>query len=123
MKLEDRQTSVASEIEGRGPLGATASFAAEELDPGRERRPLESYFQEIGGTRTLQREEEVVLAKELEAATAALRDSLYSIPALRPPRRRALGRAARALAHGRQALRVGRATRRPARSRRASSAR
>jgi len=55
--------------------------AAEELDPGRERRPLESYFQEIGGTRTLKREEEVILAKDLEAATARLRDSLYAIPA------------------------------------------
>ena len=80
MKLEDRQTTAATEVEARGPQGATASFAAEDLDPGRERRPLESYFQEIGGTRTLRREEEVYLAKELEAATAALRDSLYRIP-------------------------------------------
>jgi len=55
-------------------------MAAEDLDPGRERRPLESYFQEIGGTRTLRREEEVLLAKELEAATADLRDALYAIP-------------------------------------------
>ena len=61
-------------------MGATPVVAAEELDPGRERRPLESYFQEIGGTRTLKREEEVVLAKDLEAATATLRDSLYAIP-------------------------------------------
>ncbi len=61
-------------------MGATAVVAAEELDPGRERRPLESYFQEIGGTRTLKREEEVVLAKDLEAATASLRDALYAIP-------------------------------------------
>jgi len=60
--------------------GATPAVAAEELDPGRERRPLESYFQEIGGTRTLRREEEVVLAKELEAATAALREALYALP-------------------------------------------
>jgi len=60
--------------------GATPVVAAEELDPGRERRPLESYFQEIGGTRTLKREEEVILAKDLEAATARLRDSLYAIP-------------------------------------------
>ena len=61
-------------------MGATPVVAAEELDPGRERRPLESYFQEIGGTRTLKREEEVYLAKDLEAATASLRDALYSIP-------------------------------------------
>jgi RNA polymerase primary sigma factor len=61
-------------------MGATPVVAAEELDPGRERRPLESYFQEIGGTRTLKREEEVFLAKDLEAATAELRDALYSIP-------------------------------------------
>lgn len=80
MKLEDRQTTAATEVEARGPQGATASFASEDLDPGRERRPLESYFQEIGGTRTLRREEEVYLAKELEAATAALRGALYRIP-------------------------------------------
>jgi RNA polymerase primary sigma factor len=60
--------------------GAARAVAAEDLDPGRERRPLESYFQEIGGTRTLRREEEVLLAKELEAATAELRDALYAIP-------------------------------------------
>jgi len=46
----------------------------------RERRPLESYFQDIGGTRTLQREEEVILAKELQAATSKLRQALYALP-------------------------------------------
>jgi RNA polymerase sigma factor (sigma-70 family) len=61
-------------------MGATPVVAAEELDPGRERRPLESYFQEIGGTRTLKREEEVYLAKDLETATADLRAALYAIP-------------------------------------------
>jgi RNA polymerase primary sigma factor len=61
--------------------GATRAVSADGLDPGRERRPLESYFQEIGGTRTLRREEEVMLAKELEAATQELRDALYAIPA------------------------------------------
>jgi RNA polymerase sigma factor (sigma-70 family) len=61
-------------------MGATPVVAAEELDPGRDRRPLESYFQEIGGTRTLKREEEVFLAKDLESATAQLRAALYSIP-------------------------------------------
>ena len=61
--------------------GATRAVSAEDLDPGRERRPLESYFQEIGGTRTLRREEEVLLAKELEAATQQLREALYAIPA------------------------------------------
>jgi len=60
--------------------GATRAAPAEDLDPGRERRPLESYFQEIGGTRTLRREEEVLLAKELEAATQQLREALYAIP-------------------------------------------
>ncbi|MGH0038153.1 MAG: sigma-70 family RNA polymerase sigma factor [Myxococcota bacterium] len=61
-------------------MGATPVVAADDLDPGRERRPLESYFQEIGGTRTLKREEEVILAKDLEAATAKLRKALYAIP-------------------------------------------
>jgi RNA polymerase sigma factor (sigma-70 family) len=64
----------------RTTTGAARAVAADELDPGRERRPLESYFQEIGGTRTLRREEEVILAKELESATAELRDALYAIP-------------------------------------------
>ena len=64
----------------RATTGAARAIAADELDPGRERRPLESYFQEIGGTRTLRREEEVILAKELEAATAELREALYAIP-------------------------------------------
>src|SRR5262249_26543937 len=68
------------EVDTRGPTGATAAFAAEDLDPGRERRPLESYFQEIGGTRTLRREEEGYLAKELEASTSTLRSSLYMLP-------------------------------------------
>jgi RNA polymerase primary sigma factor len=80
VKLEDRQTAATGELDTRGPTGATAAFAAEDLDPGRERRPLESYFQEIGGTRTLRREEEVYLAKELEASTSALRSSLYMLP-------------------------------------------
>jgi RNA polymerase sigma factor (sigma-70 family) len=61
-------------------MGATPVVAADELDPGRERRPLESYFQEIGGTRTLKREEEVYLAKDLEEATAQLRAVLYALP-------------------------------------------
>jgi RNA polymerase sigma factor (sigma-70 family) len=64
----------------RPATGAARAVPPEELDPGRERRPLESYFQEIGGTRTLRREEEVLLAKELEAATAQLRDALYAVP-------------------------------------------
>ncbi|NNL65382.1 MAG: sigma-70 family RNA polymerase sigma factor, partial [Myxococcales bacterium] len=70
----------AGEGKVRRSSAAPPAAAAEELDPGRERRPLESYFQEIGGTRTLRREEEVILAKELEAATAQLRSALYVIP-------------------------------------------
>ncbi|MBW2293381.1 MAG: sigma-70 family RNA polymerase sigma factor [Deltaproteobacteria bacterium] len=80
MKAE-KQVETTSKVEnGQGVTGATPVVSAEELDPGRERRPLESYFQEIGGTRTLKREEEVYLAKDLEAATAALRDALYAVP-------------------------------------------
>jgi RNA polymerase primary sigma factor len=52
----------------------------EDIDAAKERRPLESYFQEIGGTRTLKREEEVILAKDLEAATVQLRGALYAVP-------------------------------------------
>jgi len=80
-------TELNPEAEGQGsaPLkaagGATPVANASSLDSARERRPLESYFHEIGGTRTLRREEEVILAKELQAATADLRSALYSIPA------------------------------------------
>ncbi|MEN8180933.1 MAG: sigma-70 family RNA polymerase sigma factor [Myxococcota bacterium] len=80
MKLEERFQAATKPHRTRVATGATPVVPAEELDPGRERRPLESYFQEIGGTRTLRREEEVVLAKELEAATAQLRASLYAVP-------------------------------------------
>jgi RNA polymerase primary sigma factor len=76
----EETSSQSSTTEARPTSGATRAVAADELDPGRERRPLESYFQEIGGTRTLKREEEVILAKELESATAELRAALYAIP-------------------------------------------
>jgi RNA polymerase primary sigma factor len=77
---ENRKKPIAANEAAAPTMGATPVVAAEELDPGRERRPLESYFQEIGGTRTLKREEEVLLAKDLEAATAELRTALYLIP-------------------------------------------
>jgi RNA polymerase primary sigma factor len=80
VKLENRQTTAMADVDVRAPSGATAVYGTEDLDPGRERRPLESYFQEIGGTRTLRREEEVYLAKELEASTQALRRALYRLP-------------------------------------------
>jgi RNA polymerase primary sigma factor len=77
----DEQIEVATREEPRRRAsGSPAVLPAEDFEVARERRPLESYFQEIGGTRTLKREEEVQLAKELEAATAALRNSLYAIP-------------------------------------------
>jgi RNA polymerase primary sigma factor len=77
----DEQFEVATREEpGRRAAGTQPVLPADELEVARERRPLESYFQEIGGTRTLKREEEVQLAKELEAATAALRGALYGIP-------------------------------------------
>ena len=95
MKLQDKEAKGSKETAqapaGVARAGATAekpveksgamrAVSVDELDPGRERRPLESYFQEIGGTRTLRREEEVILAKELESATVELREALYAIP-------------------------------------------
>jgi RNA polymerase primary sigma factor len=79
VKVEQTKERVAGEGVVRAS-GATRAVPADDLDPGRERRPLESYFQEIGGTRTLRREEEVLLAKELEAATEELREALYAVP-------------------------------------------
>jgi RNA polymerase primary sigma factor len=81
VKLDDAtRTTTGGAVAGGAATGAARAIPAEDLDPGRERRPLESYFQEIGGTRTLRREEEVLLAKELEAATSDLREALYAIP-------------------------------------------
>ena len=110
VKLDERQvapTPIPSQILPR-KIATAAPPAVEDHSASRERRPLESYFQEIGGTRTLKREEEVVLAKELEAATASPAHLPLLDPRLRPLRGRSLGRPARALAHGRQALRVDR---------------
>ncbi len=80
MKTEEKRSGTDEATAAAPTSGAVRAVSADELDPARERRPLESYFQEIGGTRTLKREEEVLLAKELEAATAQLRDALYAIP-------------------------------------------
>ena len=80
MKFDEQYEVTTREEPRRRTAGGQAALPAEDFEVARERRPLESYFQEIGGTRTLKREEEVTLAKELEAATAALRGSLYSIP-------------------------------------------
>jgi len=80
VKAENRDQNRSTKSDVRQRAAGGASAANEEFDPGRERRPLESYFQEIGGTRTLRREEEVLLAKELEAATQELRIALYSVP-------------------------------------------
>ena len=80
LKLQDSEQTASGAAAANRATGAARAMSADELDPGRERRPLESYFQEIGGTRTLRREEEVLLAKELEAATSDLRDALYAIP-------------------------------------------
>jgi len=99
VKVEDRYPGRSQEAASRrSTAGATPALGGDEVDPGRERRPLESYFQEIGGTRTLRREEEVLLAKELEAATQELRNALYTIPCAA---RHVVGRwdALRALSH------------------------
>ena len=80
VKLEETTRIANGGSPARTASGAARAVRSRRARPGRERRPLESYFQEIGGTRTLRREEEVILAKELEAATADLRDALYSIP-------------------------------------------
>ena len=90
-KSEKSEKSEKAEGKTSVAQGATRAAPAEDLDPGRERRPLESYFQEIGGTRTLKREEEVILAKELEAATAAAPRGALRHPALRAPRRGSAG--------------------------------
>lgn len=79
-KLEEKFQALTKEG-ARGSSGVGVALPAENADASRDRRPLESYFQEIGSTRTLKREEEVFLAKELEDATAALRNSLYLVPA------------------------------------------
>lgn len=80
MKFEERYRVATRNESPRRARGSAPVVPPEDIDAARERRPLESYFQEIGGTRTLKREEEVILAKDLEDATARLRAALYSIP-------------------------------------------
>ena len=53
MTAENQKKSTTEPETGAAVRGSTPVVAAEELDPGRERRPLESYYQENGGTRTL----------------------------------------------------------------------
>ena len=45
-----------------------------------ERQALESYLSDIGRTPTLRREDEVVLARDMEAALSEFRGCLFSIP-------------------------------------------
>ena len=66
-KLEEKFQALTQEG-ARGSSGVGVALPAENADASRDRRPLESYFQEIGSTRTLKREEEVFLAKELDLA-------------------------------------------------------
>ncbi len=80
MKFEERYRAATRVESPRRARGSAPVVPAEDIDAAKERRPLESYFQEIGGTRTLKREEEVILAKDLEAATVRLREALYAVP-------------------------------------------
>ena len=80
MKFEERYRAATRQESPRRARGSAPVVPPEDIDAAKERRPLESYFQEIGGTRTLKREEEVVLAKDLEAATVRLRAALYAVP-------------------------------------------
>ena len=80
MKFEERYRAATRAEPPRRARGSAPVVPAEDIDAAKERRPLESYFQEIGGTRTLKREEEVILAKDLEAATVRLREALYAVP-------------------------------------------
>ena len=78
VKLEEKARAGVESEPSRRPRGSSAVLPADDLEAARERRPLESYFQEIGGTRTLKREEEVILAKDLESATARARSAVPS---------------------------------------------
>jgi hypothetical protein len=49
-----------------------------------ERGALVSYFRDIADIPTLKKEDEVLLAKEIEAATLAFRDGMMSVAAARP---------------------------------------
>jgi len=80
VKFEERYRAATRQESPRRARGSAPVVPAGDIDAAKERRPLESYFQEIGGTRTLKREEEVVLAKDLEAATVRLREALYAVP-------------------------------------------
>ncbi len=51
-----------------------------DLDRPRDRSALTSYFRDIGSIPTLTKDQEVMLAKEIEASTLAFKDGTLSIP-------------------------------------------
>jgi RNA polymerase primary sigma factor len=58
-------------------LGPQTSRASGDFHP---REPLVAYFGDIAEIPTLQREEEILLAKEIEAATAEFKRAAYAVP-------------------------------------------
>jgi len=113
VKLEDRHTTAATEVEARGPQGATASFASEDLDPGRERRPWSPISRRSVDSNTPSRgggvSRQGARSRDGSPAGGAL-----SNPLLFSPRgQTAWDDLLRALAHRGEALRVEWRTRKP----------
>ncbi len=82
-----REPDLGSETDSQAlqvPLGIQLPKAAPKRvraeDDLHERDPLVSYFGDIGGIPTLQREHEILLAKEIESATHEFRAAILSIP-------------------------------------------
>ena len=79
VKFDEQYEVSTREEPRRRASGGQAALPAEDLEVARERRPLESYFQEIGGTRTLQargggRPRQGARGGDRGAARRALRD-------------------------------------------------
>ena len=62
------------------PITTRRSSPGDEESRGHERGALVSYFRDIAEIPTLGKEEEVLLAKEIEAATLAFREGMIRIP-------------------------------------------
>ncbi len=81
-KRDDKNDEMGVETDARSltalrRLGTQASRSAGDFHP---REPLVAYFGDIAEIPTLEREEEILLAKEIEAATSEFKRAAYTVP-------------------------------------------
>jgi RNA polymerase primary sigma factor len=87
----DRGDGEAGDFNGDGDKDETVEWSAEEVEvpeveptpaasPSDTSDPVRMYLQEMGGVPLLSREEEVAIAKEIEAGDNEIKEAIFSIP-------------------------------------------